>query len=75
NDADLNSLIQWMNWMDPKGLTTPAPEGFTFLGGMNNLPSGEHGYFEADLTPGNYILISEVPDADKKKLMHKFTIK
>lgn len=74
NDADLNSLIQWMNWMDPKGLITPAPEGFTFLGGMNNLPAAGHGFFEADLTPGNYVLISEVPKADEKKLMHTFTI-
>ena len=75
NTASLDSLIQWMNWMDPRGLRTPAPEGFTFLGGMNNLPSGSHGFFEVDLTPGNYVLISEVPKADEKKLMHTFTIK
>lgn len=74
NGADLNSLIQWMNWMDPKGLTTPAPEGFTFLGGMNNLPAEGHGFFEADLRPGNYVLISEVPAADEKKLLYKFSI-
>lgn len=73
--ASLDSLVHWMNWMNPDGLITPAPQGFTFLGGMNNLPTGEHGYFEADLTPGNYVLISEVPKADEKKLMYKFTIK
>jgi hypothetical protein len=74
NSASLDSLIQWMNWMDPMGLRSPAPKGFTFLGGMNNLSTGEHGFFEAELTPGNYVLISEVPDANEKKLMHTFTI-
>jgi hypothetical protein len=74
NNARMDSLIQWMNWMNPRGLRSPAPEGFTFLGGMNNLPEGSHGFFEVDLTPGNYILISEVPEADKKKLMHSFLV-
>ncbi len=74
NSASLDSLVQWLNWMNPRGLRTPAPEGFTFLGGMNNLPAGSKGFFEADLIPGNYVLISEVPEADDKKLMHKFSI-
>ncbi len=74
NGASLDSLIKWMNWMDPRGLRSPAPEGFTFLGGMNNLSAGEKGYFEVDLTPGNYVFISEVPEADKKRLLRTFTI-
>lgn len=74
NTASLDSLIQWMNWMNPRGLRSPAPDGFTFLGGMNNLSAGQYGFFEADLTPGNYVLISEVPDANEKKLIHTFTI-
>jgi hypothetical protein len=73
--ASLDSLVHWMNWMNPRGLRTPAPKGFTFLGGMNNLPSGKHGYFDADLSPGNYVLISEVPHANEKNMMYKFTIK
>lgn len=73
--ASLDSLVHWMNWMNPKGLRTPAPKGFIFLGGMNNLPSGKHGYFDADLSPGNYVLISEVPKANEKNMMYKFTIK
>ncbi|GLU43770.1 hypothetical protein [Allomuricauda sp. NBRC 101325] len=72
--ADLDSLIQWMSWMNPKGLITPSPEGFTFLGGMNNLSAGEKGFFEADLSPGNYVLISEVPAANEKKLIYNFSI-
>ncbi len=74
NNFPLDSLIQWMNWMDPRGLRSPAPEGFTFLGGMNNLSGGEKGYFEATLEPGNYVLISEVPEADQKKLVYSFSI-
>ena len=75
NTASLDSLIQWMNWMDPKGLITPPPKGFTFLGGMNNLPAGSKGFFEVNLVPGNYVLISEVPAADEKNLMYTFSIK
>ena len=26
-----------MNWADPKGLIEPAPAGFTFLGGVNDI--------------------------------------
>lgn len=72
--ASLDSLVLWMNWMNPRGLRTPAPVGFTFLGGMNNLPAESKGFFEADLTPGNYVLISEVPEADEKQLLFKFSI-
>lgn len=73
-NAPLDSLILWMNWMNPRGLRSPAPKGFTFLGGMNNLSGGEKGYFEAHLEPGNYVLISEVPEAHEKHLMHTFSI-
>lgn len=74
NNADLNQLEAWMNWADPKGLITPAPEGFTFLGGVNDLPAGEKGFFEVNLSPGNYVLISEVPAASEKNLLKTFTI-
>ncbi len=73
-NASMDSLLLWMNWMNPRGLRSPSPEGFTFLGGMNNLSAGDKGYFEVDLAPGNYVFISEVPEADKKKLMHPFSI-
>ncbi|RRQ47447.1 hypothetical protein DZC72_17800 [Maribacter algicola] len=74
DDASLDSLVHWMNWMNPDGLITPSPNGFTFLGGINNLPTLGKGYFEVNLTKGNYMLISEVPLADKKQLIQKFTI-
>ncbi|WP_273276776.1 hypothetical protein [Maribacter polysiphoniae] len=74
DSAELPDLLEWLNWMNPKGLRSPAPKGFTFLGGMNNLPSGATGYFEANLAPGNYILVSEVPAADDKKLYYNFSV-
>ncbi|MFC3879784.1 hypothetical protein ACFOSV_06335 [Algoriphagus namhaensis] len=74
NGASLDTLQYWLNWMNPTGLRTPAPQGFTFLGGMNNLDGDKKGYFEAELLPGNYVLISEVPEAGKKNLMLSFTI-
>lgn len=74
NNADLNELEAWMNWADPKGLISPAPDGFTFLGGVNDLPAGSKGFFEVNLSPGNYVLISEVPAANEKNLLKKFTI-
>ena len=72
--ANIDSLVYWMNWMNPTGLRTPAPKGFTFLGGMNNCEAGELGYFEVDLDSGNYLLISETPKADEKGMLKTFVI-
>ena len=74
NSANIDSLVYWMNWMNPTGLRTPTPRGFTFLGGVNNCEAGETGYFEVDLDSGNYLLISETPKADKKGMLKTFTI-
>lgn len=74
NDSDLSVLEAWMNWAEPKGLISPAPNGFTFLGGVNDMPEESNGYFEVDLTPGSYALISEVPHAKSKKLLKTFII-
>lgn len=73
--ADISKLNSWMNWADPKGLQTPSPEGFKFLGGMQEMRSGNKGYFTAELRPGNYALISEVPDPQSKGLLKTFTVK
>lgn len=74
SDASLEVLQAWMNWADPKGLISPAPEGFIFMGGVNDLPAGSTGYFEVDLGPGNYAFISEVPNAGSKNLLKTFSI-
>ena len=72
--TNLEALENWMNWADPKGLITPAPEGVTFLGGVNDSPAGSVGYFEVDLEPGNYAFISEVPNTMKKGMLKTFTV-
>ena len=74
NESDIEELENWMNWMDPKGLINPEPAGFTFLGGVNDMPAGSIGFFSADLTPGNYVLVSEVPDSSEKGLLKTFTV-
>ena len=74
DNADLVTLEKWMNWADPKGLITPAPEGVTFLGGINDMPAGRTGYFKVDLKPGNYVLISEVPNVSEKNMLKTFEV-
>ncbi len=73
-NADINALEKWVNWADPKGLITPSPDGITFLGGVNDMPSGSTGYFKVNLEPGDYALISEVPNASGKNLLKQFSI-
>lgn len=72
--ADEAVLEAWMDWRDPKGLIEPAPEGFVFLGGVNDMPEGGKGYFNASLEPGKYALISEVPNASEHGLLKTFVI-
>src|SRR5680860_1002883 len=68
------SKMKWMNWADSKGLISPAPEGITFLGGVNDMPAGSIGYFQVNLEPGNYALISEVPNTISKNMLKTFKI-
>lgn len=74
DNADLEELARWMNWSSPDGLISPAPEGVTFLGGVNDMPAGHTGYFEADLDPGKYAFISEVPNPIEKNMLVVFEI-
>ena len=73
--ANLDSLAVWMNWAIPKGLMSATlPEGNTFLGGTNDAPGGSMLYFEAELAPGTYSLISEVPNVKEKGMFQTFTV-
>ena len=73
--ADLEALEAWINWATPTGLmSSTLPEGYTFLGGTNDAPEGSILYFEAELTPGTYVLISEVPNAKEKGMLKTFTV-
>jgi len=73
-NADLEALNNWMNWADPKGFIEPVPEGVTFLGGVNDMPTGSKGYFTVALEPGNYVLISEVPNPSGKNMLKTFVV-
>jgi hypothetical protein len=72
--ADIDALNGWMNWTTPGQFETPAPQGFSFMGGMQELPAGGTGYFSAKLTPGTYALISEVPDPASKNMFKIFEV-
>ena len=69
NGSNIDSLLEWINWMNPSGLETPPPNGFTFLGGIQEMPAGHHGYFSFTIEPGEYIFLSEVPRPDTFGLM------
>jgi hypothetical protein len=72
--ANLEELENWMNWADPKGLIEPAPSAITFLGGVNDMPADNIGYFTATLESGSYALISEVPNSLSKNMFKIFVV-
>ena len=72
-ESQMDEIVQWMDWRNPTGLQTPAPAG-VFLGGTNELPAGGTAYFSAELVPGDYIWISEVPNAHEKGLLVEFKV-
>ena len=73
-NANLEELENWMNWADPKGLIEPAPKAVTFIGGVNDMPAGNKGFFTAELESGKYVLISEVPNASSKNMLKTFVV-
>ena len=74
SDSLISSLNNWLNTVDFKAFRTPVPEGLWFLGGVEDLPSGKTGYFEANLEKGSYVLISEIPNAVERKMIKAFTV-
>lgn len=72
DDVDIDTLAAWMDWTRPHGLETPAPA--TFLGGLNEMPAGETGYFTVTLEPGRYALVAEVPGSEEKGMLRTFTV-
>lgn len=60
DSADSIALADgWLDWRTPNGLEDPAP--VTFLGGLNDMPAGSHGYFSVNLEAGDYAFIAEIP--------------
>ena len=71
----LGTLAQWVNVPDVTAFRSPAPKGLTFLGGVEEQLAGQTAYFKASLTPGYYVLISEVGGALDLNLYHEFEVK
>ena len=70
----LDSLAYWIDASDVKAFRTPAPRGLIFMGGVQDLPEGRIGYFNASLEKGEYVLISEIPNAVKRNMFRKFSV-
>jgi hypothetical protein len=62
----------WLDWRTKEGLEDPSP--VVFLGGLNDMPAGSHGYFTVDLQPGDYAFIAEVPNPAATGFVLRFTV-
>jgi hypothetical protein len=58
-DDSIRRADAWLDWRSKDGLEDPSP--VTFLGGINDMPAGSHGYLTVDLQPGDYAFIAEIP--------------
>lgn len=59
DQANLDDIERWMDWMEVGGLMAPAPA--EFLGGVEEMPAGDTAYFTVNVPPGRYAWISERP--------------
>lgn len=62
----------WLDWRAREGLEDPSP--VTFLGGINDMPAGSHGYITVELPPGDYAFIAEVPNPSGSGFVLPFTV-
>jgi hypothetical protein len=62
----------WLDWRAKEGLEDPSP--VTFLGGINDMSAGSHGYFTVDLQPGEYAFIAEIPKPATSGFALRFTM-
>lgn len=62
DEVDMDELVFWMDWSNVGGLRAPAP--VEFLGGVEHMNAGNHGYMTVDLEPGRYLWISEINAAE-----------
>ena len=69
---------KWMNWMDPDGLVSSSSANSlgpaTFLGGVQTMTAGSHGYFHVELEPGRYAWVSEIPDPHSNQMLEVFNV-
>ncbi len=69
-NTNLDEVIYWLDWMNIKGLQSPAP--VQFYGGMQEMPIGATSYFTVYLESGEYAWIAETTAA--KGMVKKFTV-
>lgn len=72
NAQSIELADAWMDWRTPGGLEDPSP--VEFLGGLNDLPAGQHGYFTVKLEPGDYAFIAEVPGPQAAGFVLPFSV-
>jgi hypothetical protein len=72
DDESISQAGGWLDWRTPNGLEDPSP--VVFLGGLNDMPAGSHGYITVELQPGDYAFIAEVPDPAANGFVLPFTI-
>ncbi len=68
--ADLDEVVEWMDWMNIDGLRAPSPAAF--VGGVHEMPSGYTAFFTVDLEPGRYAWIAESGAA--RGMVEEFTV-
>jgi hypothetical protein len=74
DEQALAAIAQWMDWRHPDGLVNRAPAGARFVGGVMEMSAGATGYLHADLEPGDYAWIAEVPDPAAHGMLRTFSI-
>ena len=72
--ADASALEEWIVWSTPGQFQSPEPDGFTFIGGVQDMQAGSKAYLHTLLKPGKYAFISEVPDASGKGMLLEFEV-
>ena len=74
DNASVDALNMWVNAANFGSFRTPAPKGWVFLGGVEDSPAGSRGYFTADLEPGEYLFIAEIPNASERGMIKTLTV-
>jgi hypothetical protein len=68
--ARVDELVAWIG--SPTGLAEAVPA--EFLGGTHDMPAGSTAYLSVQLEPGSYAWIAEVPNAEQRGMLKRFTV-
>lgn len=77
DETDLQAVNEWMNWADPNQLISDGTEPGRFLGGVQDISTGdlpETAYYHVTLKPGDYAWVAEIPDPASKNMLQAFTV-